>query len=86
MVDRFSRFVRAESGRRSPVRGADLLRGFGPEPGGADAVLFDTLREHLGDGVELVELDGAINDETVAERLAATLDERMRAAGVGPVE
>ena len=49
-------------------------------------MLFDTLREHLGDGVELVELDGAINDETVAERLAATLDERMRAAGVGPAE
>lgn len=50
----------------------------------ADAALFDALRAELDDDVELVELDGTINDEAVAETLATTLDEAMRAAGRGP--
>jgi uncharacterized protein (UPF0261 family) len=40
----------------------------------ADAALFAALREGLGDGVELVELDCTINDEAVADAMAARLD------------
>jgi uncharacterized protein (UPF0261 family) len=50
----------------------------------ADAALFDAIRDNLDADVELVELDADINDEAVAETLAETLDESMRAAGVGP--
>jgi len=50
----------------------------------ADAALFEALRTHLGDDVELIEMEGAINDDAVAETLANTLDEYMRAAGHDP--
>lgn len=50
----------------------------------ADTALFDAIRDHLDEDVELVEMDADINDEAVAETLAATLDDSMRAAGVGP--
>ena len=52
----------------------------------ADAALFDALREHLDDDVELIEREEDINDEAFAEALAAKLDEYMREAGVGPDE
>jgi uncharacterized protein (UPF0261 family) len=50
----------------------------------ADAALFDALREHLGERVELVELDTPINDEAFAEAMANQLDEYMREVGRGP--
>lgn len=50
----------------------------------ADEALFDAIRTHLGDDIELIEMDAAINDEAFAETLAATLDEYMRSAGAGP--
>lgn len=52
----------------------------------ADAALFDALREHLGESVELVEMDRPINDEAVAEAMAEKLDEYMREAGFEPVQ
>jgi len=48
----------------------------------ADAALFDALREHLDDDVELLEHDTDINDEAFAHAIAAKLDEYMQAAGV----
>ena len=48
----------------------------------ADAALFDALRAGLDDGVELVEVDAAINDDEFARTVAERLDEAMRAAGV----
>jgi uncharacterized protein (UPF0261 family) len=52
----------------------------------ADAALFDALREGIDEdgNVELLEVDAPINDDAFAERIAATLDEYMREAGVGP--
>jgi len=50
----------------------------------ADAALFDALREHLDEDVELIEREEDINDEAFAELLAETLDAYMREAGVGP--
>ena len=52
----------------------------------ADAALFDALRETLDSGVELVERETDINDESFAETLAETLDAYMREAGRGPGE
>jgi uncharacterized protein (UPF0261 family) len=60
------------------VEGEDF---YDPE---ADAALFDALREHLDDGVELLEFDHAINDDAFATAIAETLDEAMRAAGLAP--
>ncbi|WP_138004867.1 Tm-1-like ATP-binding domain-containing protein [Halalkalirubrum salinum] len=50
----------------------------------ADNALFDALREHLNDSVELLELDTDINDERFALAIAEKLDAYMRAAGAGP--
>ena len=50
----------------------------------ADAALFDTLRDGIGDNVELIERETDINDDAFAELLANTLDEYMRATGCGP--
>jgi uncharacterized protein (UPF0261 family) len=50
----------------------------------ADAALFDALREHLDDDVELLELDVPINDDAFAEAMVDTLDAYMRAAGRAP--
>ncbi|WP_123535999.1 Tm-1-like ATP-binding domain-containing protein [Halosimplex salinum] len=48
----------------------------------ADAALFDALRDHLDEGIELIEIDAAINDEEFARAIAERLDEYMREAGV----
>lgn len=50
----------------------------------ADEELFDALRDHLGEAVELLESETTINDEAFAEAIAAKLDEYMREAGLGP--
>ncbi len=60
------------------VEGEDF---YDPE---ADAALFDALREHIDEDVELLESEADINDDEFAELMAAKLDEYMRAAGVGP--
>jgi len=60
------------------VEGEDF---YDPE---ADVALFDALREHLDDDVELLELKTDINDEEFARTLAEKLDEYMRATGIGP--
>jgi uncharacterized protein (UPF0261 family) len=60
------------------VEGEDF---YDPE---ADQALFDALREHLDEDVELLERETDINDEAFAELLADTLDEYMREAGNGP--
>ena len=44
----------------------------------ADQELFETLREHLADSVELVELDTDINDPEFAVAMAKRLDELHR--------
>ena len=48
----------------------------------ADSALFDALREHLDEDVELVEHEGDVNDEDFARAIAAKLDEYMREAGL----
>ncbi|WP_117591756.1 Tm-1-like ATP-binding domain-containing protein [Haloprofundus halophilus] len=45
---------------------------FDPE---ADEALFDAVREHLDPGVELVEMDAAVNDDEFALALARKMDE-----------
>ncbi|MUV56321.1 Tm-1-like ATP-binding domain-containing protein [Halogeometricum sp. CBA1124] len=50
----------------------------------ADTALFDALREHLDDDVELLELDVPINDDAFAEAMVERLDAYMRAAGRAP--
>jgi uncharacterized protein (UPF0261 family) len=40
----------------------------------ADAALFEAIREHLSEDVELVEVEAAINDEAFAEAMAERLD------------
>jgi uncharacterized protein (UPF0261 family) len=60
------------------VEGEDF---YDPE---ADEELFDALRTHLDEGIELLEMETAINDEAFAEAIAAKLDEYMREAGLGP--
>jgi uncharacterized protein (UPF0261 family) len=66
-----------------PLRGVSLLDVEGEEfhDPEADAALFDALREHLDDDVELLELDVDINDETFARAVAEKLDAYMREAG-----
>lgn len=48
----------------------------------ADAVLFDSLRNHLDDDVELLERDVAINDDAFARMLVDEIDEYMHATGI----
>jgi uncharacterized protein (UPF0261 family) len=60
------------------VEGEDF---YDPE---ADEELFDALRTHLDEGIGLLEMETAINDEAFAEAIAAKLDEYMREAGLGP--
>jgi uncharacterized protein (UPF0261 family) len=69
-----------------PLGGVSMLDAEGepfhdPE---ADAALFNALRDHLDERVELVEREEDINDEAFAEALAAKLDEYMREVGAGP--
>jgi uncharacterized protein (UPF0261 family) len=60
------------------VEGEDF---YDPE---ADEELFDALRTHLDEGIELLEMETAVNDEAFAEAIAEKLDEYMREAGLGP--
>jgi uncharacterized protein (UPF0261 family) len=50
----------------------------------ADAALFDALRDHLDDDVDLLELDTDVNDEAFAEAVAERLHEYMRETGRAP--
>ncbi|QSG09024.1 Tm-1-like ATP-binding domain-containing protein [Halapricum desulfuricans] len=52
----------------------------------ADTALFEALREHLADSVELVEMETDVNDEAFARAMAEKLDEYMQEAGLGPDE
>jgi uncharacterized protein (UPF0261 family) len=54
------------------VEGEDF---YDPE---ADEALFEAIRDTLDDGVELVEMDAAINDEEFAVAMAKKLDELLR--------
>ena len=69
-----------------PLHGVSMLSVEGedfydPE---ADAALFDALREHIDDDVELLAFDTDINDEAFAEAIADKLHTYMREAGVAP--
>jgi len=44
----------------------------------ADLALFESLREHLGPSVEVVEMDTDINDPEFAVAMATRLDEHYR--------
>ena len=75
---------RRQAGRRDrpdqPVRAAgrgvaDRRRGTAVPRPGADAALFDALREGCrGSSVELVELDANVNDEEFADAMVDKLD------------
>ena len=49
---------------------------------GADAALFDAIRDEIDERIELIEMDTDINDEAFADRLVDTLDGYMREAGL----
>jgi len=49
----------------------------------ADAALFEAIREHLDEDVELVEIETDVNDAAFARAMAEKLDEYVRASGVG---
>jgi uncharacterized protein (UPF0261 family) len=49
----------------------------------ADAALFEAIREHLDEDVELVEMETDVNDAAFARAVAEKLDEYVRASGVG---
>ncbi len=51
---------------------------------GADAALFDAIRDKIDERIELIEMDTDINDEAFADRLVDTLDGYMREAGLAP--
>lgn len=51
---------------------------------GADAALFDAIRDEIDERIELIEMDTDINDEAFAGRLVETLDGYMREAGLAP--
>jgi uncharacterized protein (UPF0261 family) len=66
-----------------PLKGVSMIDAEGqpfhdPE---ADEALFAALREHLGDNVELHELDCNVNDPEFATAMAEKLDEYVRGAG-----
>jgi uncharacterized protein (UPF0261 family) len=50
----------------------------------ADEALFESVRDHLGGDVELIERETDVNDESFALAMAERLDAYMREAGVGP--
>jgi uncharacterized protein (UPF0261 family) len=62
-----------------PLGGVSMLDEDGAEfdDDEADAALFDALRSTLGDSVELIESEAAINDEAFARLIAETLDAYM---------
>ncbi|CDK38551.1 putative signal peptide protein [Halorubrum sp. AJ67] len=62
-----------------PLGGVSMLDAPGEEfhDPEADAALFDALRDHLDDDVELIEMDANINDEEFALALAKRIDRYM---------
>ncbi|WP_276255683.1 Tm-1-like ATP-binding domain-containing protein [Halomontanus rarus] len=69
-----------------PLRGVSMLDSDGEvfhDPA-ADDALFDALREHVGDDVELLEVDAHVNSEAFARAVVDELDEKMRAADAAP--
>ncbi|WP_256391440.1 Tm-1-like ATP-binding domain-containing protein [Natronoarchaeum rubrum] len=60
------------------VEGEDF---YAPE---ADDALFEALREHLDDDVELVEVEADINDDRFARTIAETLDEYVGGGDSAP--
>jgi uncharacterized protein (UPF0261 family) len=64
-----------------PLRGTSsyAVKGAVFHDPGADAALFESLREHLSDAVDLVEMDTDINDPAFALAMARTLDAQYRA-------
>ena len=69
-----------------PLKGVSMIDVEGEDfyDSEADAALFDALREHLNDDIELIELDTDINDEEFARTIAAQLDEYMQEADIDP--
>ena len=69
-----------------PLGGVSLLdvEGEAFDDPEADEALFEAVRDHVGDGVELVERETDVNDESFALAMAEKLDAYMREAGVGP--
>ncbi len=65
-----------------PLGGVSMLDAEGEEfyDPEADEALFDALREHLDDHVEVIESSANINDEEFALTLAKAIDSRMRAS------
>src|ERR671934_2969509 len=62
-----------------PLRGVSMIDAEGqpfhdPE---ADEALFGVLREEVGSGVELIEMDNNVNDPEFADAMADKLDEYM---------
>jgi uncharacterized protein (UPF0261 family) len=46
----------------------------------ADAALFDALRDTVDEGIELIEMDANVNDESFALALAEKIDAYMQDA------
>jgi uncharacterized protein (UPF0261 family) len=63
-----------------PLRGVSMIDAEGQpfHDAEADAALFATLREGVGDNVELIEMDNNVNDPEFAEAMADKLDEYMK--------
>lgn len=66
-----------------PLEGVSMLDTEGEDfyDSDADTALFDALREHLNDDVELIERETNVNDELFALTLAGKIDEYMRPEG-----
>jgi uncharacterized protein (UPF0261 family) len=66
-----------------PLSGASMIAVEGEDfhDPAADRALFDALREHLDENVELVEMETHVNDEAFALAMAERLDEYMRERG-----
>ncbi|WP_121820235.1 Tm-1-like ATP-binding domain-containing protein [Halostella salina] len=66
-----------------PLSGVSMLDVAGEEfhDPEADAALFDALREHLAEDVDLVEMETDVNDDEFALAMARRLDELMRETG-----
>ena len=65
-----------------PLGGVSMLDAEGEEfhDPEADDALFDALRDHLDDDVEVIESPANINDDEFARTLAKAIDSRMRAS------
>jgi uncharacterized protein (UPF0261 family) len=63
-----------------PLKGVSMIDAEGQpfHDAEADAALFATLREGVGDNVELIEMDNNVNDPEFAEAMADKLDEYMK--------